>query len=1357
MEEKTKEKNKKIPKWLKWLLGALLLFVFLFIILFPPVFSRLILRPAIEEGFQQATSNQYQIDFKELKWSLLARRIEMDNILIRPQFNLNDSSKYLMLKIKKLEFDKIRYRKLLNGNLNLRKLNLDGLIVYNHQFPLDSFTENQNGNLGKLETVFIEEIDFNIDSIVAFNHQDSLFQLIDGKIEVEEFNWDSISSNQKFNWPIVRKMSSTFNSLIYQTDEHRIRIKNFKISEKRLKHFNALSESIRIDDLKNSNSYLFTWPGFSIDSVRRIKKDSIWKFSSNKFSFSNDSLIIIQNHSAPFNPNYFIESLKDNIASMGVEIEINKTEINNKFLNIETPRYKSNLKNAEINFKKLQLSKDILNADAYGFSLGNTKLKFTRKVDSISFDAFALENQDIDIDHLQLLPLDKSYSFYTKKLKIKHINWDKFLFSQSIDLKEIQLIEPDFKRNFSNQEKQSEISWPVSVNVDRALVSRGNVNWKPVNVKMSSFDLIMDSLVGEKGDVIKPDSMFANLKLESDRIIVGRENSELFIQLFQNKWNAKEGAVASDELKINYINSTDTLDLMFRNFSVNGFNWKSYLINKDWISLDNLSSDQLKANGSLFSEIQKQDTLSNRPQISIQNLSIPEVELQLNLKGHNQLYCENLNVQSDSLIYSKQLKSTLNYTRLDIHSKRTIYSENSDSLLFKLQGWNYNSEAHNWQLKQIDFKQIFKDEKTKSFSISGLQIPSTFISGLNPIDYFTNKKISLDSLLIRKADFSFDGERYKIVKNKNTLNWQQEIRELVEQYVFIDLKYIKLEDASLSIKNNYLGRRDEISLKNLNINIRQFYLDYQKIKDPNRIFFSDYFYFSFNNYFHSVNNGQYLFDIKHANLNSESRIFNLSKISFLSLSDQSNWPVNFQVDSLIFGNFYLNSTSYLPELELGSISVIKPVIQLKNAKKTHQDSTSFQFESINLYPGIKNYLNAIDIHKMNLVNGDLNYKSTQENYDLTGITMDLNKIRIDSLNQSFTDKKFLYADHFYLSIPQFSWVSKNHLYRYGFDKLSFNSTGEVIELDSLYIKSRYDRKTFSANLKFQKDQIDAVFPKVQLSGIDFRDAVFRQRFKARRLDIFNPDLHIYKNKTIAPDISAYKMMPAEQLQNLSFYVDIDTARVYNGFVEYEEQAHFMDKPGKVFFSNMDIRFTGISNDKDFSDFGGALRIVGNAKMMGKSDVNVTAVFSLKSEQQNFMALASMNQLDAIELNPLIQPLTLLSAKKGDLRHMQMNVQGNNEYAYGEMLLKYEDLKVEVLNRKLKESGLATFLANSFLIRKNNNNYFFPRKGPIYFERVKYRSFIHYLAHFAIVGAKTSLGVDKRKTQKKIDAALEKAN
>jgi len=1355
MEEKEEQIKSKNRKWIKWLIGIIIILVIIITILLPPVFSRLILRPAIEEGFRQATSEQYQIQFKNLKWSLLGRSLEISDIDVGPEFDIHDSSDYIHLKLSKLKFDKIRYTKLLSGDINFKKLNLDGLIIYNHHFSIDTFKTAENQYLGKINSIFIQEVDLQIDSILVFEHNDSSFLLTKGDIQINHLNWDSISFKSRFNWPIVKHMYSSFGYLSYQLEQNHIQLKNFKISEKRLKHFSALFESIQIDDLKNQNSYSFIWPSITIDSVRRTLEDSVWKFSSKGLSLVNDSLFIDQNKSSNINPEKLIDSFKKKIENLGIEINIDKIESKNKYFYLKTAKSISNYKNAGINLMHFKLSKDIMKADDYRAFIGKTNLN--QSFGTIAFDGLDLINRNLIFKNLSIVPSDERFSFYTRTLDLKQINWKQYLKNQAIDLKELSILEPNIKRSKTKSDTDLKMQMPIDVSLDRLIVSNGHLEWLPLNIWVDSFDLQIDSIGGSKNHIIKWDSLFRDLQFESDRLIVGQERSKFYIQLFNNKWNSQSGTVQSEILKMSHLNEVDSLNLTSKNFIINGFDWKSYLKNSNQIYLDNLSIDQLKIAGNYFSPSYENDSSHQIPNLIIQHFKIPDLQININFNQNRSLYCENLEINSDSLVFSELQKPPINFAQLSINSKNTVFSKKQDSLLLKLKDWTYNSKNNKWQLDQVYFTQIYKDDNIKSHSTTSLNTPSVKISGLNPFDYLIDRKIGLDSLMIHQANFKFSGERYREVKEKNTLNWQQELRTLVEKYVSIDLKYIQIDNSSLDLKNNYLGRRDDINIQNIDVLVRKFYLDYQKINDWNRIFFSDSFEISFKKYFHSINNGNYLFDIKHGSLQSDSRVLKLSNISFLSLSDQSAIPINFQIKDLVCKDFYLNATSYLPEFEMGDLSFLEPHIQLKEFEKSNQNMKSFQVDSINLYPAFKDYLNAIEIKKLSLINGDFDLKTDDESYNLDGIGLNLTNIRIDSTNKNFTDSKFLYANNLRLIIPRFSWISRNRLYEYGFRNMIFNSTGKEIELDSLYVRSRYDRRTFAANLNYQKEQIDAIFPKIKLLEIDLRDAIFRERFKAKKLDIYNPEILIFKDKTIIADKSAYKMMPADQLLKLGFYLDIDTAKVYNGFVQYEERANFMDQPGKVFFNHLNLNLTGLSNDKDFREFGGTLRILASAKMMGKSDVNVTAVFPLNSIKQEFIALASMNQLDAVDLNPLIQPLTLLSAKQGNLRHMQMNVQGNNDYVYGEMLLKYNNLKVEVMNKKLKESGLATLLANSFVIRKNNKNYFFPRKGPIYFERVKYRSFIHYLAHSAIVGAKTSLGIDKRKTQRKIDDIQEKQN
>ena len=167
----------------------------------------------------------------------------------------------------------------------------------------------------------------------------------------------------------------------------------------------------------------------------------------------------------------------------------------------------------------------------------------------------------------------------------------------------------------------------------------------------------------------------------------------------------------------------------------------------------------------------------------------------------------------------------------------------------------------------------------------------------------------------------------------------------------------------------------------------------------------------------------------------------------------------------------------------------------------------------------------------------------------------------------------------------------------------------------------------------------------------------------------------------------------------------------------------------VYFDRLNAEITGMTNDKDFRKFGGALKVSADARLMSTANVHLSSIFPLNSPKQNFVMIASSESFSASLLNPLTQPLSLISASGGDVEQMQMMVNGDNDVGVGSMSLRYSNLRIDVLRaRNLKESQLGSFLANAILIKKNNNNIFVPRIGPRYFVRIKHRSIFNYISH-----------------------------
>lgn len=555
----------------------------------------------------------------------------------------------------------------------------------------------------------------------------------------------------------------------------------------------------------------------------------------------------------------------------------------------------------------------------------------------------------------------------------------------------------------------------------------------------------------------------------------------------------------------------------------------------------------------------------------------------------------------------------------------------------------------------------------------------------------------------------------------------------------------------MQFSNQYLQHIDDVKIKQLDLNISRFYLDYTSLQNLDRFLFSDEVLFRLKGYSHIFNKGEYILNLSNVELSNIDNRLLFTNLEFLSLNKSGNLPVNIKFSSLELNEFSLLLNADKPELLIGNIYFQSPQIWQKSEWKKPKSKN--QIHNLNLYPLIQEQLSGITVKHLEMNEMDLflqgNSNARLSNMQFKGIQIQADQIKIDSNNHIFNQEKFFYSDDIRIQIPAFSYLTKDRFYSIGFKKLFFSSRSKSLLIDSVQLIPQYDKSSFSANISSQKDRIEFMIPSLSVEDMDYRDMIFRKRYSARKIKLFEPDIAIFKDKTIVFDTNVYKPMPAQMLLDLPFYLKVDTLEIENGRLQYEEKKAYMAKYGIIYFKQLNASLTGVTNDKDYREFGGALKLNAYAQLMNKSLVTLNAAYPLNSKEQEFVVMASLGEIQAEEFNPILEPLTLAMAKSGNFLNMQMMAHGNKEVATGEMLLKYKDLKIEVLRKKnLQESVFISFLANS-MIKKNNNSYFRLRKGPIYFERNKHRGFFHYLTHLAIMGAKTSVGVEVKKTKKKI--------
>jgi hypothetical protein len=159
----------------------------------------------------------------------------------------------------------------------------------------------------------------------------------------------------------------------------------------------------------------------------------------------------------------------------------------------------------------------------------------------------------------------------------------------------------------------------------------------------------------------------------------------------------------------------------------------------------------------------------------------------------------------------------------------------------------------------------------------------------------------------------------------------------------------------------------------------------------------------------------------------------------------------------------------------------------------------------------------------------------------------------------------------------------------------------------------------------------------------------------------------------------------------------------------------------------------------------SFRLEAQARLMDSVSIKLKLKESYTDTLAGFLLSATAKPADARILNPVLIPLVSAKLESGFLDTLSMQVVGKEYVSMGEMQMYYHDLRIKLLDKGLEKkktfyNGLINFLANSFVINKNNHS----RTGVIFYERIRYKSTLNYLVKIVLSGIGSSAGIKKDK-------------
>jgi len=321
----------------------------------------------------------------------------------------------------------------------------------------------------------------------------------------------------------------------------------------------------------------------------------------------------------------------------------------------------------------------------------------------------------------------------------------------------------------------------------------------------------------------------------------------------------------------------------------------------------------------------------------------------------------------------------------------------------------------------------------------------------------------------------------------------------------------------------------------------------------------------------------------------------------------------------------------------------------------------------------------------------------------------------------------------------------------------YNYSKKTLTLDSFAYHPTQERDVVIANTPYQTDYITFKTGAVKLIDFNLEKYEKDSAIIANTMTLTNPVITVYRDKFPPFLAGIIKPLPVDKIKAIKLPVSIQNVNLVDGFISYTEKNAKTRAEGTLQLTHVN---GGLSNIKN-RNIGqtDSLRLSLNAYLMDSALIRLRVKESYTDSLSGFLMTLRLQPTSLSFLNPVLAPLSNVVISSGIIDSLRLRAIGREHLALGEMKMYYRNLKIKLIkegdeNKTTFLTNAISFLANTFIIKKNNNG----RTGLVYFERLRDRSFFNYIVKMTFSGMATSVGVKKnRKYMKQYKRELKEQN
>lgn len=628
-----------------------------------------------------------------------------------------------------------------------------------------------------------------------------------------------------------------------------------------------------------------------------------------------------------------------------------------------------------------------------------------------------------------------------------------------------------------------------------------------------------------------------------------------------------------------------------------------------------------------------------------------------------------------------------------------------------------------------------KDFSSISWNIQ-LAIPEIRIKGIDMERFYFDRMIDADNLMITAPDIKL----YQKKKRTEIKDIKEITFPLPKEIESIAINKFRLTDGSLKVFSEignkpYLMVQSDIKMDAQNILMQKSW-NAGRPEFKSGEYTGNLFQFRF---LPKDKNQQFSID-ELTFSTSDRQILATNLVVKPKISSNKQDQFELQIPSLAMNGLDMDNAYKNDQFYFESIVVNKPIFQLFNNAK---DSLKLNPFKLNLYPHFESFAdvfssNTLIVNDANVTVFKNGIKKLQEK-----VSLNLTKVRIDNK----PSQGFMHSADFSFRIPDLKKQTKFYLFNIG--EIAYSSGKNQLISKDIRIVPNFSKDNHQKQVGFQSDYFTGKIDSVFISQPNIRRWFDKEELAGKSLSVNGLNMDIYRDKQLPFDENRRPKMLQDMIKSLKIPVSVDSLVLANSQVSYSERTASGDLEGKIRFANIHTRLMPFTNIKAANGAVPDFNLDGTATIQDSCQLKVSMNYLMNHPENKFTAKGNLSQFNMRILNPVLEPLALVSIRSGKVNRFQFDFSANQTSANGQLFFGYDDLKITVLELKdgnTKEAKFASFLANSLMLRAKNPRGKELLPDEINFQRDQKRSVFNYWWKSIFSGIRNTLGIKENKTE-----------